>query len=754
MGAGCNGENQSVLGAQVPQSSRSGRLITVPRAVFVLVVVAAMVVGYYGLSLYVPTKPGLGAEPWDLLYYDLQLFTLSSDALQQGPPYNPWLEFARYLLPILAFSAVSAVIARMLNASLQRLARNHVIVVGKGAEANTIAAVLHGQSPRRGALRRGRNVFLIPSGDVRSLRSAGIARASRLVVCGFDTGDTAAREWRDDDDSAANLTAANVAVQLRRYRPGLTVHILVRDADLALALRARRLVKTDNHDHPVHVFTMDELAARQHMRTATFDVETPHLLVVGGTTFGRAIIVEYALRRRREGQHLPPVPVTLIDDHAEMIVDALHERFPFVKRTLTLTPVRQTTATALRQLDKPPTRMYFCSEDEALALGGALAAAGHWRPTQRSIVVRLNRLRAQSQSFSDGAELFDDLGHALDFVTVPESATQELEVFEDPMLELARNIHERFLYDSVNRGRAMGSAPAMVLWEELTEELQRSNLSQARDFPAKLAMIRATVAPRNQLIPDFVFTEDEVELLAIAEHTRWSNEKMANNWSYGDPRDDRRKKHPLLVAWNKLGKDGRDENRDIVREVPLEFDAILELQGMQIIRLSPDPNPPPVERILDDELTPAQAEDLAKAIHAAYLRDNPTGTGGASADWDSLADTFRDANRAQARDIGRKLALIKTFVSRSRPAEGFEFRDVELEMLAQYEHRRWMTERAADGWRLGPDRDNSLKIHPDMRPWADLSETTQDKDRRAILNIPDLLTAVGLHIVRRPPVDR
>jgi hypothetical protein len=724
--------------------------------VFVLVLLTTVVVGYYGLSQYVPNKHQLGQQPWDLVYYDLQLFTLSSDALQLGPPFNPWLEVARFLLPILALSAVSALIARMLNASLQRLARKHVIVVGSGADADTIATVLLAQSPRQGILGRRRKVVQIPTGDARALRSAGITNATRLVVCGSEAGDTASRPGLDSHDNAANLRAANVAVHLRRNRPGLTVHILVRDANLALALRARRLVQADNHDQPVYVFTTDELAARNHMRKATFDIETPHLLVVGGTTFGRAIIVEYALRRRLEDRQLPPAPVTLVDVQAHSIIDEIHDRFPFVKRILTLTPVTQTATTALKHFENPPTRMYFCSEDEGVALGGALTAAGHWLPKQRSIVVRLDRLRTQSEAFSSGdrGELFDDLGNALDFVTVPESAADELEAFDDPMLELARNIHERFLYDSIHRGHAMNSTPTMVTWENLAEEFRRSNLNQARDFPAKLALIRATVAPRSPIIPQFVFTDEEVELLAIAEHKRWSDEKIAAGWSYGPTRNDRRKTHPLLVAWEQLDKDGRDENRDIVREVPLEYDAVLELQGMQIIRLSPDSSPPPVPRILDDELAARQIEDLAKAIHAAYLSDHPTESGDAHVSWESLDETYRQANRAQALDIGRKLALIKTFPSRTPVNEAFEFSDVEVEILAQYEHRRWMSERAADGWRYGPQRDNSLKTHPEMLAWSDLSEAARENDRQAIRNIPDYLTAVGLHIVRRPTVAR
>ena len=97
---------------------------------------------------------------------------------------------------------------------------------------------------------------------------------------------------------------------------------------------------------------------------------------------------------------------------------------------------------------------------------------------------------------------------------------------------------------------------------------------------------------------------------------------------------------------------------------------------------------------------------------------------------------------------------IKTFASRTPPPETFEFHEAEVEVLAQYEHRRWMSERAADGWRFGPQRDNALRTNPDMLAWAELTDTAQDKDRQAVLNIPDLLSTVGLYVVRRPPVDR
>ncbi len=40
--------------------------------------------------------------------------------------------------------------------------------------------------------------------------------------------------------------------------------------------------------------------------------------------------------------------------------------------------------------------------------------------------------------------------------------------------------------------------------------------------------------------------------------------------------------------------------------------------------------------------------------------------------------------------------------------------------------------------------------HPDLRPWADLSESDREKDRAAIRAIPVILADFGLHVV---PLD-
>jgi voltage-gated potassium channel Kch len=149
-------------------------------------------------------------------------------------------------------------------------------------------------------------------------------------------------------------------------------------------------------------------------------------------------------------------------------------------------------------------------------------------------------------------------------------------------------------------------------------------------------------------------------------------------------------------------------------------------------------------------------DDIARAAHSAYIATctaagDTVETNGSIVPWDELPDDLRAANRAQAADIGRKLAAIGcAAVPRTVGAAPFAFSDDEIEHLARLEHDRWMRERRAQGWTHGTPRDDARKLHPDLVDWEALSEPVRDKDRSAVRAIPDELRAAGFAIVRRP----
>ncbi len=80
--------------------------------------------------------------------------------------------------------------------------------------------------------------------------------------------------------------------------------------------------------------------------------------------------------------------------------------------------------------------------------------------------------------------------------------------------------------------------------------------------------------------------------------------------------------------------------------------------------------------------------------------------------------------------------------------ESFVLTPLEVERLAIIEHERWAADRHLDGWSYAPVRDNQLKHHPQLIPYADLSEPMKDLDRFAVSRSADLTCASGLGILR------
>jgi hypothetical protein len=147
-------------------------------------------------------------------------------------------------------------------------------------------------------------------------------------------------------------------------------------------------------------------------------------------------------------------------------------------------------------------------------------------------------------------------------------------------------------------------------------------------------------------------------------------------------------------------------------------------------------------------------EQLAMAIHETYRQQamgqgDTVETNESVKPWDELPDHLKDSNREQAWDIGRKLAMVGlSAVPASGSTAGVTLTEADVERLAKAEHRRWMNERTAKGWRHDQMKDSNRKLHPDLVEWEYLSEYSRDKDRSAVRAIPEHLAEAGLQIIR------
>jgi voltage-gated potassium channel Kch len=152
-------------------------------------------------------------------------------------------------------------------------------------------------------------------------------------------------------------------------------------------------------------------------------------------------------------------------------------------------------------------------------------------------------------------------------------------------------------------------------------------------------------------------------------------------------------------------------------------------------------------------------DQQARIFHEAYCKlmretepDRPPRP--SEVPWDRLDDEYRVANRRTAAHARARIDAVgfdlETWLA-SKPggwmthdlppaADEFDLDDpVEMDALAELEHRRWVLDRVLNGWRYGPARDNRLKTHPDIKPGRELDEAARQKDRNNIIQTATIL---------------
>lgn len=87
----------------------------------------------------------------------------------------------------------------------------------------------------------------------------------------------------------------------------------------------------------------------------------------------------------------------------------------------------------------------------------------------------------------------------------------------------------------------------------------------------------------------------------------------------------------------------------------------------------------------------------------------------------------------------------------------FDTRDVVLpdelnelaEEIAQNVHEVWSAGRMADGWTYGEKRDDTLKQHPCLVSYSELTEEEREYDRQTSQETLKMIVKMGWRIVKR-----
>ena len=91
------------------------------------------------------------------------------------------------------------------------------------------------------------------------------------------------------------------------------------------------------------------------------------------------------------------------------------------------------------------------------------------------------------------------------------------------------------------------------------------------------------------------------------------------------------------------------------------------------------------------------------------------------------------------------------YVPSPRDTRHIELPDSIMELkdkLAKNAHEVWASKRLAEGWQLGPERNEKKKTHPCLIPYDDLPDSEKEYDRALALETLRVIVALGYRICR------
>jgi voltage-gated potassium channel Kch len=563
---------------------------------FVGLAFTALILGYIGFDQYFTQGRLPGGTMLNLLYFDLQLFVLGADPLQEAIDIPVTLQIARFAAPAVTMFALAEAARLLLATEVSKIrarnARGHVIVCGDTPAASALARNLAYAGKRTvvvrnrpiGALELGRGRMLGVSGDATNpdvLRGAGGRRATVLYAC--------------SEESATNVAIAAAAGKVMADGGArATVYAQIHDPDRAVALQARRLGVAASPGLRLDFFNLDQLAVQVLLseRPPTgSDGQAPRLLVAGDAPFVRALIVavarDWRVRRESESER---VLIDLVGPGAGDLLGSLNERYVIVDEACAIKAWEWDVPRLLRsQPDARYDDAYLCYRDEEFGLELALSAYDLWHQVKGHVVVPVDGLAGMTDAFGadQGRALLDEVHGKIRLFPKNAVACDPGLIAEDLVERLARLIHERYLVACRARPADPTDPASLVDWARLDEARRGSNRAQASSIGAKLHAIGCTIVARSGH-GDFGLTAEETELLAEAEQRRWVREHAERGWKYGPVRDTARRLSPYLRQWSELSDDDREKNRAAVKELP----AILADAGFQIVRIGGEGSEP------------------------------------------------------------------------------------------------------------------------------------------------------------------
>ena len=663
-------------------------------------VIVVLLLGTLGWLEAYPTLQGL-----DALYRAIQLFVL--DMSEQNPP--PALNVARWLALIIAFYAVAEVLRTVFTQQKQlldaRLRTNHVVVIGNGPEAASLAGndtyhkagtqvvVIGDLAPSDQAWLAGRGVSVLP--DLSDPHLTRVLRgAEDVVIVGGDDNETAnlvcrvastapkaqplalfdsptlARQWTRSSSDAARTVCrvTQLALETLRLCPpfpsdaAVPDPVVVGDGPLAAEL-TRRIILGWQHDG-----------------------WRPHVLCLSERTgwagdlvqkFGGAVQVEQMAL-------LPACVEARVTDFRDTWV-------PPEKGRGTVGGIR--VYLALTESSKAVTIARELLEDPATHIGLIVDQSTHWKDLFKDVTDRV-RLISRDALLADPQVL---KRNEADLLRAELRRDAESWPPDSPSLFSTDIVRDE------NGGDIVDVTPDTRRLELGVDLLTRDDARAAREVLEAGGMKAETGIPL------------EPAPLAGPSQLR-SMQLILRN----------------LLAEALPGNADIHDVRQWALDLASRLPEMMQRSGWTITSDTPP--------LLDS----GSIERLAKQVHDNYRRQglaegNPTGSRLVETPWEELSEFDKSSNRAVVLDYPVKLASVGLDWRRSKnPAPAPELTDEQVFTLSVTEHRRWSHFQ----------RRNGREGHYFNKPWDDLTKGQQSLDENVVNTMGSLLASEGIEIIQ------
>lgn len=663
-------------------------------------VVAVLVLGTWGWLEADPTLQGL-----DALYRAIQLFTL--DMPEQNPP--PALNVARWLALIVAFYAVAEVLRTVFTQQKQlfdaKRRRNHVVVVGNGPEAASLAGndtyrkagtkvvVVGDLDPSDQAWLAGRGVSVLPGlSDPHLMRV--LRGAENVVIVGGDDNET-----------------ANLVCRVASTAPKTQPLALFDSPNLA-----RQWTRNSSNTTRT-VCRLTQLALETLRLCPPFpsDAAVPDPVVVGDGPLAAELTRRIILGWQHDGWRPRVLCLSERTGWAGELVQKFGDAVQ-VEQTTLLPACVEARVTEFRDTWVPP-------EKDRGAVGGIRV---YLALTESSKAVTIAR-----------------------------------ELLEDPTTHIGlvvdQNTHWRDLFGDVTDRVRLISRDALLADPKVLErneaDLLRAELRRdAESWPPDSPSLFSTDIVRDENGGDIVDVKPDAHRLDLGvdlltwDDARAAREVLATGGMKAEtgiplepaPLAGPSQLRSMQLKLRNLLADALPGNADPhdVQQWALDLASRLP-EMMQRSGWTITSDTPPL-------LDSGSIERLAQQVHESYrehalAEGNPTGSRLVETPWEKLSEFDRSSNRAVVLDYPVKLASVGLDWRRSKtPAPAPALTDEQILTLSVAEHRRWSHFQ----------RRNGREGHYFNKPWNELTKGQQSLDENVVNTMGSLLASEGIEIIQ------